>query len=335
MCLISSSEIQKRIIFKVHAPRHGLFFVIFKHLRLLPGLSAAHSRRSSAGQAHRHPSASVFRRPYLLSVPNGKHKLPPVCAPNPILEPPVPPSARTGLSPALSFIRPERQTQTSPMHKQHFLYSFVPSPANGTTPFLPATPNILSKGSLLLSFSLPPLSALFSRRFTINTCRLTSAASTVSNLKCPFQKLRRPYGQPAYLHPPADADVQTIKKRRYDQPPHSFFIHLSACQPIFPFSSNTRTTFTSPLPGFFGTKCRSPFLLRTRQLPSILLTISKVSVGVRQMPFTLFCFLPLKSVLMLRFEKLSISPFLIRNSKVLDTLAFVMVNVFVAILKNF
>ena len=25
MCLISSSEIQKRIIFKVHAPRHGLF----------------------------------------------------------------------------------------------------------------------------------------------------------------------------------------------------------------------------------------------------------------------------------------------------------------------
>ena len=60
------------------------------------------------------------------------------------------PSARTGLSPALSFIRPERQTQTSPMHKQHFLYSFVPSPANGTTPFLPATPNILGKGSLLL-----------------------------------------------------------------------------------------------------------------------------------------------------------------------------------------
>ena len=98
------------------------------------------------------------------------------------------------------------------MHKQHFLYSFVPSPTNGTTPFLPATPNILGKGSLLLSFSLPPLSALFSRRFTINTCRLTSAASTVSNLKCQFQKLRRPYGQPTYLHPPADADVQTIKK---------------------------------------------------------------------------------------------------------------------------
>ena len=132
------------------------FFVIFKHLRLLPSLSAAHSRRSSAGQAHRHPPAPVFRRPYLLSVPNGKLKLPPVCAPNPILEPPVPPSARTGLSPALSFIRPERQTQTSPMHKQHFLYSFVPSPANGTTPFLPATPNILSKGSLLLSFSPSP-----------------------------------------------------------------------------------------------------------------------------------------------------------------------------------
>ena len=63
------------------------------------------------------------------------------------------PSVRVSLSPALSFIRPERQTQTSPMHKQHFLYSFVPSPANGTTPFLPATPNILSKGSLLLSFS--------------------------------------------------------------------------------------------------------------------------------------------------------------------------------------
>ena len=138
------------------------------------------------------------------------------------------PSVRVSLSPALFFIRPGRQTQTSPMHKQHFLYSFVPSPANGTTPFLPATPNILSKGSLLLSFSpslllsfspslllsfsLPPLSALFSRRFTINTCRLTSAASTVSNLKCQFQKLRRPYGQPTYLHPPADADVQTIKK---------------------------------------------------------------------------------------------------------------------------
>ena len=63
------------------------------------------------------------------------------------------PSVRVSLSPALFFIRPGRQTQTSPMHKQHFLYSFVPSPANGTTPFLPATPNILSKGSLLLSFS--------------------------------------------------------------------------------------------------------------------------------------------------------------------------------------
>lgn len=60
------------------------------------------------------------------------------------------PSVRVSLSPALFFIRPGRQTQTSPMHKQHFLYSFVPSPANGTTPFLPATPNILSKGSLLL-----------------------------------------------------------------------------------------------------------------------------------------------------------------------------------------
>ena len=271
------------------------FFVIFKHLRLLPSLSAAHSRRSSAGQAHRHPSASVFRRPYFLSVPDGKHKLLP-CINN------------------ISFILLSRHRPTAQLRfcRQHRIS--------------------LAKA---LSFSLPPLSALFSRRFTINTCRLTSAASTVSNLKCQFQKLRRPYGQPAYLHPPADADVQTIKKRRYDQPPHSFFTHLSACQPIFPFSSNTRTTFTSPLPGFFGTKCRSPFLLRTRQLPSILLTISRVSVGVRQMPFTLFCFLPLKSVLMLRFEKLSISPFLIRNSKVLDTLAFVMVNVFVAILKNF
>ena len=71
------------------------------------------------------------------------------------------PSVRVSLSPALSFIRPERQTQTSPMHKQHFLYSFVPSPANGTTPFLPATPNILSKGSLLLSFS-PSLLLSFS-----------------------------------------------------------------------------------------------------------------------------------------------------------------------------
>ena len=71
------------------------------------------------------------------------------------------PSVRVSLSPALFFIRPGRQTQTSPMHKQHFLYSFVPSPANGTTPFLPATPNILSKGSLLLSFS-PSLLLSFS-----------------------------------------------------------------------------------------------------------------------------------------------------------------------------
>ena len=265
----------------------------------------------SLSRRSRHPPAPVFRRPYLLSVPNGKHKLLP-CINN------------------ISFILLSRHRPTAQLRfcRQHRIslakaLSFSPSLLLSFSP------------SLLLSFSLPPLSALFSRRFTINTCRLTSAASTVSNLKCQFQKLRRPYGQPTYLHPPADADVQTIKKRRYDQPPHSFFTHLSACQPIFPFSSNTRTTFTSPLPGFFGTKCRSPFLLRTRQLPSILLTISRVSVGVRQMPFTLFCFLPLKSVLMLRFEKLSISPFLIRNSKVLDTLAFVMVNVFVAILKNF
>ncbi len=78
----------------------------------------------SLSRRSRHPPAPVFRRPYLLS-------------------------------------HPERQTQTSPMHKQHFLYSFVPSPANGTTPFLPATPNILSKGSLLLSFS-PSLLLSFS-----------------------------------------------------------------------------------------------------------------------------------------------------------------------------
>lgn len=148
------------------------FFVIFKHLRLLPSLSAAHSRRSSAGQAHRHPPAPVFRRPYLLSVPNGKHKLLP-CINN------------------ISFILLSRHRPTAQLRfcRQHRIS--------------------LAKA---LSFSLPPLSALFSRRFTINTCRLTSAASTVSNLKCQFQKLRRPYGQPAYLHPPADADVQTIKK---------------------------------------------------------------------------------------------------------------------------
>ena len=149
MCLISSSEIQKRIIFKVHAPRHGFFlsssnisafcpaFPPPTHAGLPPDRHIAIcSRQSSAGlifypsrtanvnfplyvhppslsRRPRHPPAPVFRRPYLLSVPNGKHKLPPVCAPNPILEPPVPPSARTGLSPALSFIRPERQTQTS------------------------------------------------------------------------------------------------------------------------------------------------------------------------------------------------------------------------------
>ena len=71
------------------------------------------------------------------------------------------PSVRVSLSPVLFFIRPGRQTQTSPMHKQHFLYSFVPSPTNGTTPFLPATPNILGKGSLLLSFS-PSLLLSFS-----------------------------------------------------------------------------------------------------------------------------------------------------------------------------
>ena len=58
------------------------FFIIFKHLRLLPGLSAAHSRRSFAGQAHRHPSASVFRRSYLLSVTDGKRKFPPACINN-------------------------------------------------------------------------------------------------------------------------------------------------------------------------------------------------------------------------------------------------------------
>ena len=178
MCLILSSEIRKRIIFKVHAPRHGLFY----HLQTSPPFA----------RPFRRPLTPVFRR-------TGTS-----------------PSVRVSLPPVLSFIRHGRQTQIpARMHKQHFLCSFVPSPANGTTPFLPATPNILGKGSLLLSFSpslLPPLSALFSRRFTINTCQLTSAASTVSNLKCQFQKLRRPYGQPAYRHPPADADVQTIKK---------------------------------------------------------------------------------------------------------------------------
>ena len=136
----------------------------------------------------RHPPAPVFRRPYLLSVPNGKHKLLP-CINN------------------ISFILLSRHRPTAQLRfcRQHRIslakaLSFSPSLLLSFSP------------SLLLSFSLPPLSALFSRRFTINTCRLTSAASTVSNLKCQFQKLRRPYGQPTYLHPPADADVQTIKK---------------------------------------------------------------------------------------------------------------------------
>ena len=191
----------------------------------MPGLSAAHSRRSFPGQAHRHLFASVFRRPYLLSVPDGKRKLPPVCAPNPILEPPAPPPSASvfrrpyflsvpdgkhKLLPCInniSFILLSRHRPTAQLRfcRQHRIslakaLSFSPSLLLSFSP------------SLLLSFSLPPLSALFSRRFTINTCRLTSAASTVSNLKCQFQKLRRPYGQPTYLHPPADADVQTIKK---------------------------------------------------------------------------------------------------------------------------
>lgn len=157
------------------------FFIIFKHLRLLPGLSAAHSRRSFAGQAHRHPSASVFRRSYLLSVTDGKRKFPPACINN------------------ISFVLLSRHRPTAQLR-------FCRQRRISLAKVLSFSP------SLLLSFSLPPLSALFSRRFTINTCQLTSAASTVSNLKCQFQKLRRPYGQPAYRHPPADADVQTIKK---------------------------------------------------------------------------------------------------------------------------
>ncbi len=161
MCLISSSEIQKRIIFKVHAPRHGLFLSSSNISAFCPafpppthaGLSldrhiAICSRQSFAGLIF-YPSRTANT-----NFPLYVHQ-------TPSLNPPVPPSARTSLSPALSFIHPERQTQTSPMHKQHFLYSFVPSPANGTTPFLPATPNILSKGSLLLSFS-PSLLLSFS-----------------------------------------------------------------------------------------------------------------------------------------------------------------------------
>ena len=128
MCLISSSEIQKRIIFKVHAPRHGLFLSSSNISAFCPafpppthaGLSldrhiAICSRQSFAGlifypsrtantnfplyvhqtpslsRRSRHPPAPVFRRPYLLSVPNGKRKFPPACAQNPILEPPAPP----------------------------------------------------------------------------------------------------------------------------------------------------------------------------------------------------------------------------------------------------
>ena len=112
MCLISSSEIQKRIIFKVHAPRHGLFlsssnisafcpaFPPPTHAGLPPDRHIAIcSRQSFAGlifypsrtantnfplyvhqtpslsRRSRHPPAPVFRRPYLLSVPDGKHKL--------------------------------------------------------------------------------------------------------------------------------------------------------------------------------------------------------------------------------------------------------------------
>ena len=105
MCLISSSEIQKRIIFKVHAPRHGLFlsssnisafcpaFPPPTHAGLPPDRHIAiRPRQSFAGlifypsrTANTNfplleppappPSASVFRRSYFLSVPDGKHKL--------------------------------------------------------------------------------------------------------------------------------------------------------------------------------------------------------------------------------------------------------------------
>ena len=135
----------------------------------------------SLSRRPRHPPAPVFRRSYLLSVPNGKRKLPPACINN------------------ISFVLLSRHRPTAQLR-------FCRQRRISLAKALSFSP------SLLLSFSLPPLSALFSRHFTINTHRLTPATSTVSNLKCQFQKLRRPYGQPAYLHPPADADVQTIKK---------------------------------------------------------------------------------------------------------------------------
>ena len=164
------------------------------------------------------PSVRVSLSPaFFLSVPDGKHKLPPVCAPNPILEPPAPPPSASVFRRSYFLSVPDGKHKLLPCinnisfillsrHRPTAQLRFCRQHRISLAKALSFSP------SLLLSFSLPPLSALFSRRFTINTCRLTSAASTVSNLKCQFQKLRRPYGQPTYLHPPADADVQTIKK---------------------------------------------------------------------------------------------------------------------------
>ncbi len=91
MCLISSSEIQKQIIFKVHAPRHGLFLSSSNISAFCPAFPppthaglpsdrhiAIRPRQSSAGlifypsrtanansRPHAHKTPSLRRRPRL------------------------------------------------------------------------------------------------------------------------------------------------------------------------------------------------------------------------------------------------------------------------------
>ena len=147
MCLISSSEIQKQIIFKVHAPRHGLFLSSSNISAFCPAFPppthaglpsdrhiAIRPRQSSAGlifypsrtanansRPHAHKTPSLSRRPRLrprqsfpvLSFirPERQTQIPARMRtkPHPCVAGPA--SVRVSLSPVLSFIHPERQKQ--------------------------------------------------------------------------------------------------------------------------------------------------------------------------------------------------------------------------------
>ena len=166
MCLISSSEIQKRITLK--SMLQGMDF--FCHLQTSPPFARPFRRPLTPvfRRTGTSPSVRVSLSPALFFDPSrtgNTQNFPLYVHQTPSLSRRSRHTARTGLSPALSFIRPGRQTQTSPMHKQHFLYSFVPSPVNGQLRFCRQHRISLAKAlsfspSLLLPPLLPPPSSL-------------------------------------------------------------------------------------------------------------------------------------------------------------------------------